>query len=173
MFNILKNPAVRFFLIAFFLYIGWFLFYDLWLHPLQSLDIAVISLIVSQSAWLLELLGYQLGDPMAYGESYRVLSIEGTRGVWIGDPCNGITLFALFTGFVLAYPGPVIKKSWFIPLGIISIHLLNVLRVVGLTLIQKYFPDSLDFNHTYTFTIIVYSWVFLLWYIWSAKMTTK
>ena len=32
-----------------------------------------------------------------------------------------------------------------------------------------YFPDPeiLDFNHTYTFTILVYGYVFYLWYLWS------
>ena len=91
--------------------------------------------------------------------SIRTIGIDGTHGLWIGDPCNGLVLFALFVGFVLVYPGPWKKKLWFIPFGIVTIHILNVLRIVGLALTVHYFPDPelLDFNHT------VYVYLFGLW----------
>jgi exosortase family protein XrtF len=101
----------------------------------------------------------------------RTLGIDGTHGLWIGDPCNGITLFALFTGFVIAYPGPVKRKIWFIPLGLFAIHIVNILRIVALAFITLYAPSYLEFNHTYTFTIIVYSFVFFLWMLWANKFS--
>ena len=70
---------------------------------------------------------------------------------------------------MLVYPGSWKKKLWFIPFGIITIHLINVLRIIGLALTVFYFPDPelLDFNHTYTFTVLVYGYVFYLWFLWS------
>ncbi|MCB0481135.1 MAG: hypothetical protein KDC83_06860 [Flavobacteriales bacterium] len=173
MMNWLKNPAIRFFLIAFFLYLLWFLVYETWLHPLGTIDSMAIGLIISHGSFILSLLGYELFDPNTFGEGMRTLGIVGSGGVWVGDPCNGISLVALFAGFVMAFPGKLKNKLWFIPLGILSIHILNVLRVVALCIIDLKWPHSLEFNHTYTFTILVYSWVFALWYLWSNKLSKK
>jgi exosortase family protein XrtF len=116
-------------------------------------------------------MGYDIIPQGLFGEGIRTAGIDGSHGVWVGDPCNGLTLFALFTGFVLAFPGPVVRKLWFIPVGIITIHILNVLRVTCLAIIQYYTPQYLEFNHTYTFTILVYSYVFVLWYVWAARLS--
>jgi exosortase/archaeosortase family protein len=56
-------------------------------------------------------------------------------------------------------------------LGILIIHLLNIIRVIALTLLAYKAPEYLDFNHTYTFTILVYSVVFILWMIWALKIS--
>jgi len=169
--SLVKNKLVRFILTSFFLFISWFFIYDFWLHPSGSVDTFIINIIVHNSDWLLKLIGYETIPTSLFGESIRTVGIDGSHGVWIGDPCNGLTLFALFSGFVLAYPGPIKNKLWFIPFGIITIHVLNVLRVTGLAMIQYFSPDYLEFNHTYTFTIIVYSYVFYLWYLWSNKLS--
>lgn len=169
--SISKNKLVRFILTSFFLFVTWFLLYDLWLHPSGLVDTFIINIIVDNSDWLLRLIGYTTIPTALFGESIRTVGIDGSHGVWIGDPCNGLTLFALFSGFVIAYPGPILNKLWYIPLGIFTIHLLNVIRVTALAMIQNYSPDYLEFNHTYTFTILVYSYVFYLWYLWSDKLS--
>ena len=167
-----QDPLYRFLLKAVFLFLTWYFVYELWLHPQFSVDMAVIRNLEDLSSALLTALGYSL-IPDSEVPSMRTIGIDGTNGLWIGDPCNGLTLFALFTGFVIAYPGPVKKKLWYIPLGIICIHLLNVLRITALALIIYYFPDPevLDFNHTYTFTILVYAFVLCLWYLWAVKLS--
>ena len=168
--SFLKNKLVRFILTSFFLFVTWFVLYDLWLHPAGKVDTFIINILVHNSDLLLSIIGFDTIPTDILGESIRTVGIDGSHGVWIGDPCNGLTLFALFTGFVLAFPGPIKSKLWFIPVGIVSIHLLNVIRVSALAVIQHYAPDYLEFNHTYTFTILVYSYVFYLWHIWSNKL---
>lgn len=166
-----KDPLYQFLLKGLGLYAAWYVLYERWLHPLGSLDRMVIRSLEQASYFVLEKLGYStLAE--SHVENIRTIGIDGTHGLWIGDPCNGLTLFALFTGFVIAFPGPLKKKLWFIPIGILAIHVLNVIRIVGLSLIIYYFPDPevLDFNHTYTFTMIVYGFVFFLWYLWSSKL---
>lgn len=137
-----------------------------------TFDLAVIGNLEDISTAILNLLGYKLISESQIS-SIRTIGIDGTHGIWIGDPCNGLVLFALFTGFVLAFPGPWKRKLWFIPLGIVTIHAINVVRVTALALIVYYYPDPevLDFNHTYTFTILVYGYVFSLWYWWAAKLS--
>jgi exosortase family protein XrtF len=164
------DPLYRFLMKAVFLYAIWYLFYQQFLHPMGCFDLAVIGNLETISTSILHLLGFDLINESEIA-SIRTIGIDGTHGLWIGDPCNGLTLFALFTGFILAYPGPWRTKLWFIPLGMVTIHILNVIRIVSLALIVYFFPDPeiLDFNHTYTFTLVVYSYVFFLWYIWAKK----
>ena len=142
-----NNPLFRFVVFAFSLYIFWFLIYDNWLQPNRTIDTWVIVSIIDHVGLVLQLFGFESGSSSYYGPEIRTIGIVGSSEVWIGDSCNGIKLFALFTGFVLAYPGSIIKKLWYIPFGIITIHILNVLRVVALTIIVKYYPEALDFNH--------------------------
>src|SRR5436190_16233954 len=98
--DLLKNRITRFLITLFSIYLSWYLIYDLWLHPNQKLDLAVIDLTVKISKWMLEILGY----PVFTGVD-RLIGIDGSGGLWIGDNCNGIALFALFAGFIIAYPG--------------------------------------------------------------------
>lgn len=168
--KIKDNKVLLFLLKALGLYILWYLLYELWLDPLDTLDKPVINNLVFVSGWLLKSIGFHLIEE-PHIDIIRTIGIDGTNGIWIGDPCNGVVLFALFTGFVMAYPGSVKKKLWFIPLGLVTIHLLNIFRIIGLCMIVLYAPEFLEINHTYTFTILVYSYVFFLWMLWANRLS--
>jgi exosortase/archaeosortase family protein len=103
--------------------------------------------------------------------AWNHIAIEGTGGVLIGAPCDGIILFTLFSIFVVAFPGSLKHKLWFIPLGILSIHIVNVMRVIALAVIVSIDESWLSFNHDYTFTILTYAWVFTLWVIWVKRFS--
>ena len=167
-FAFLKNPIVRFLIIVFALYIGWYFIYNLWLHPAETLDLYVIDATVAASKWILESLGYAV-----YTGADRLIGIDGASGLWIGDNCNGIALFSLFACFIIAYKGKIKYKLIYIPLGIISIQLLNIFRVVVLAIIDTYSREWTEFNHTYTFTIIIYGYIFLLWMTWVNRFSER
>ena len=93
------------------------------------------------------------------------------RGVWFGDNCNGLKLFSIFFIFVIAFLVNALSKLWFVPLGIIIIHLANVIRIMAFVLINDQHPAYLDFNPDYTFTIFVYSIIFGLWFFWLNKLS--
>lgn len=167
-FSFLKNPVVRFLVIVFTLFILWYLVYNLWLHPAERLDLFVIDMTVSMCKWVLELLGYAV-----YTGADRLIGIDGSSGLWIGDNCNGIILFSLFSWFIVAYKGKIKYKLFFIPLGVLSIELLNVLRVVVLAILDTHSRSWTEFNHTYTFTIIIYGYIFFLWMLWVNRYSEK
>jgi exosortase family protein XrtF len=102
-------------------------------------------------------------------EGMRTIGIDGTNGLWIGDSCDGISLFAVFAIIIICFPGPWKKKMWFIPIGILLIHIFNIIRVTALCMIIYYSPQSLAFNHTYTFQILAYALIFFLWIRWINK----
>ncbi|HMQ76260.1 MAG: archaeosortase/exosortase family protein [Flavobacteriales bacterium] len=165
----LRDPLVRFLVTAGALFLGWYLLYELVIHPWGVLDRAVIDNLIRLSGTLLSALGYTLLPEPANAEMIRTVGVQGGHLLWIGDPCNGVSLFAVFALFLITYPGPWRHKAWFIPLGLLSIHLINVLRIAALCIVVTIDYELLNFNHDYTFYVVVYGWVFLLWFLWVKR----
>ncbi|HEV7232545.1 MAG TPA: exosortase family protein XrtF [Bacteroidia bacterium] len=163
------NPLVRFLLLFILLYTIWYVFYQLVVNPNGRLDSMVINSSVACTAAFLKFLGYTVFT--THSETIRTVGIDGTHGLWIGDPCDGITLFALFTAFIIAFPGPLKHKIWYIPSGIVAIFVINVLRITGLCLVVLYKPNWLDINHDYIFKVLVYGFIFSLWMIWINRFS--
>jgi exosortase family protein XrtF len=173
-----RSPFVRFLLTASGLYLSWYLLYEFYLKANTAFDRVVIDSLVRIAESILSALGYAI-EPFAQvdGAWRNHIGVAGTSGVTVGAPCDGIILFALFTVFVLSFPGPWKHRLWFIPTGLVIIHLLNACRVAALAIIVYWNEDWLSFNHDYTFTIIVYAIVLALWWWWihgfSTLKTTK
>lgn len=162
-----ERGIVRFLIFFFILYLGWALLYEWLIHPWGKLDQLVINSSSNIALAFLQLLGYTTF--VGPSETIRTIGIDGTHGLWIGDPCNGLTLFALFTSFILAFPGAIRHKFWFIPLGILLIHFINCIRITALCIIVLYKPSWLEFNHTYLFQILIYLFIFGLWWLWIKR----
>lgn len=157
-----KNKQAIFFVAKMLgLYLALQLFYDYYLSPNTSLDKNLIHLIISQVESILTWLGYDLLIPNPQYSSH--LGIANTSGVVVGNPCDGLSLFILFASFLVIFQGKIWFKFLYISIGILAIHFLNVFRVLALALIVKYSPSSLDFHHSYTFTLFIYLVIFLLW----------
>lgn len=167
----LKNPVLRFLLISICLFIGWYTIYELWLHTDTTIDLWIINNLIYFASFVLESIGYDLINLDHVDPNIRTIGIDGTHGLWVGDPCNGLSLFALYIGFIIAFPGPWKAKLLFIPSGIAIIHIMNILRIVGLCIVTLKYPNWLDFNHTYTFKIIIYGVIFFLWYLYVTRFS--
>ena len=161
-----REPIVRFLFFGFGLYLIWLALYEWWIHPAGWMDNAVINSTIYLSTVILEWTGYLVQHSEA-----RVMGIQGTSGIFIGDSCNGISLFALYSIFLIAFPGKILSKIIFIPAGIVIIYLLNVLRIVCLSVIETYSYEWTEFNHTYTFTILIYIFIFTTWLVWINKFS--
>jgi len=179
MVNFIKQPMVKFILIFSLLVVGWFSLYeniykiDTFLYNSNTTDGIEKSVsigLAKYSNFFVSIFGYS--PTIDTSTDFVVTSIEGnynTHGVWIGEPCNGIKVFGLFAIFILAFPGPIKHKLWFIPLGIFIVQTSNAIRIAILTIISSENPSLLDFNHNITFQVIVYGLIFLLWYWWVNK----
>ena len=160
----------RFLVLASALYFVLYLLYQFVVKKYTWYDQKFIGKIIAGADWLLQQMGYATFKVLQ-DRDMQVIGIDGSNGVWIGSNCNAITLFTLFSVFIIAYPGQQKAKWWFIPAGIVAIHLLNILRVVGLAFLSLKAPEYLDFNHTYTFTFIIYGFIFYLWMLWINRFS--
>ena len=153
------------------IYIIWFISYDFFIAPAGKVDAWLNERVAVDAGRLLSLSGLEGGTQP--GDRQTIVTIGRDTMVGVGNPCNGLELFALFAGFILCFPGAWKNKAWFIPAGFIAIHLINAIRTAALAFIQFKAPEYLDFNHHYTFTIVVYSFIFLLWVIWTNLFSKK
>lgn len=165
-----NRVLLRFILVATAMYLGWFFIYEQWLSVDGRLDMALCNQISASSTAFLRGIGFAASvDP----NFTTLVKMNGQPAVVVGKPCNGLVLYALFSGFVLAFPGPVRRKLWFIPMGIALIWCLNILRVAALALNFHYAHQSVDFNHHYTYTFVVYAFIFGLWMLWARRLAVE
>ncbi|MDA9809950.1 archaeosortase/exosortase family protein [Flavobacteriales bacterium] len=175
-----KKPEFRFLISFIPLIILWFFFY----HYLYKIDnilninyslLTYFSRILScQSNFILSIFNLNTSIEI-HGDMVvaKILDYPYSHGVWIGEPCNGIKIFGLFTIFILSFRGEIKNKLFFIPIGLTLLHILNVLRIAVLTYISAVNPLILDFNHNITFQLIIYGAMLSLWYIWITQISLK
>lgn len=161
----LRPARTRFLLVAAGLYALWLVGYEGYLAPDGRIDGWLTVQVARGGAWLLQALGFAAQLPA--GSS--LLHLDGRPAVIVGAPCDGLALYALLAGFVLAYPGSWRARLWFIPLGTMVLYGLNVVRVAALALNHHYAHRSVDFNHHYTFTFVVYACLCGLWMWWVRR----
>ena len=70
--------------------------------------------------------------------------------------------------------GPVSNRMyWFIPLGLLVIHLVNLARISLLYFVSIRYPRYMYFAHKYFFTAVLYAAVFMLWVWWVRKYSVR
>lgn len=126
--------------------------------------------IAQHSAMVLNWIGFDAHAARDLHVNY--VYVGGRKLVHIESGCNGLILMWLFLSFIIAYPGKLVQKLWFIPFGVVLIHIANVGRIVFLTTLLVNDPQSVDFHHKYTFQITVYLIIFMLW-VWWANVFSK
>lgn len=163
------KPALRFLGVFVGLYLTMNLFYGWWITTYDEADPATVS-VTHQSSILLNLLGED-----AYTKpKFNTPTISILKGshivVNVFEGCNGINVAIVFLAFMVAFGGDRKKMLWFIPLGLLIIHIANLLRVSGLYLVAEYFQQYFYYVHKYAFTASIYLIVFILWWWWIEKI---
>ncbi|RZL11761.1 MAG: exosortase/archaeosortase family protein [Hymenobacter sp.] len=131
-----------------------------------ALDLALCHQLAAASAWGLRLAGWAAATDALQPS---LLLLGGQPSVIVGGPCDGLVLYVLLAGFVLAYPGPARRRLWFIPLGIAGLWLLNIIRIIVLALNHQYSPATFDFDHHYAFNAVAYTALAGLWLLWTRQ----
>lgn len=94
---------------------------------------------------------------------------ENNGYVAVGKSCSGLKQFYQWTILMLLYPGPWKQKAWFIPMGLLIFHVVNIFRILGMTAVTIYIPENWDFMHDYVMRPFFYVVMFTLWVWWNEK----
>lgn len=126
-----------------------------------------------QSAHILSACGLPV-QHADYAHHPSTLILEnGKTMLSIYEGCNGINTMVIFVSFLIAF-GPLRKSLlWFIPLGLLIIHIVNLLRIIFLFFVARHLPQFMYFTHKYVFTGILFAVIFALWFWWIRKFALK
>ena len=168
-----RKDVLRFAGLGIGLYVLWLIIYHFVITAHTNWDFWLNYNIVSLSHHLFHFFGVETFIDIESNHVALLKDLAKHSGVLVGDNCNGFKLFSIFSIFIIAFPGNLLSKFIFIPIGMVLIHLANIIRVMALLLINDYNPAYLDFNHDYTFTLFVYLVIFLLWLYWIKRYGKK
>lgn len=138
----------------------------------RSPDIAT-RWVTNQTAFLLDTFIAESHSSPNTNNPTVSLFFENVLSVSIYEGCNGINMMIVFIAFIISFNKDWRKMIWFIPLGLLFIHLSNLLRLIALALISNRFPDYFYFFHKYLFTAIIFIAIFILWFVWVVKIKHK
>lgn len=179
------RPAILFlikFFLIFFLGTG---LYGWYVRQSQPRVDGMTSLVTSQLVYVLQwrdegiytrerLSSFQkemkLDEPwQGVGAAISLYTKAGKPIVSVYEGCNGLAIMILYLAFLFAFGGPRLPLMIFAFLGLLCIHLINLVRIVGLSIIALDYPDLLFFTHKYLFTAVIYLTILGIWYWWVAR----
>jgi archaeosortase B (VPXXXP-CTERM-specific) len=80
--------------------------------------------------------------------------------------CTGGFAMFIFSACVIAYPSTILSKIWGHVLGIIGVFVINMGRLLVLSLSALYARDLFDFIHKYLWQATFILLVLAMWVIW-------
>lgn len=166
------RPFLLFVSIFFLTYIVLTLLYKFYLNSYQANDLDGISMITgANTEQLLQFFNYDVSIQKSIQDPWLKIIINEKYVARITEGCNAVSVMILFVSFVAAFSGKFKKTLLFILFGLISIYILNVIRIAFLTVLVFYFPAQNDFLHGIVFPLIIYGYIFVLWIFWINKFS--
>jgi exosortase/archaeosortase family protein len=89
--------------------------------------------------------------------------LNNKKVVGLADGCNGLELYVLYVGFLLAFTAPKKDVLIYAILGIAVIFILNTLRCYAITLLNIHGSSLSEVAHHYIFKLLIYGVMFFLW----------
>jgi exosortase/archaeosortase family protein len=132
-----------------------------WVKDAQNF---LAGIVYMQSSWFNE---HILG--LEFTTADKTMYFVNNGYVAVNRSCSGLKLFTQWTLLMMLYPGPWKKKLWYIPMGILIVHLTNLFRIIGLSVIVIHWPRYWDFSHDYLFRPFFYVVIFTMWVIWVER----
>jgi len=93
--------------------------------------------------------------------------------IHINQSCSAVKQFMQWLVLMILYPGPWKHKLWYIPAGIFILHLTNIFRIVGLSVVLLNWPAYWNWSHDWVFRPFFYVVIFAMWVFWSERFSGK
>ena len=161
--GIWANPAYRF-VALFLIYLGLVSV----LYPLFTASFSgVIRWLIDATAYV----EYLLLRPFTSEVSYagHLVVFQGFS-VKIIVECTGIFEIMIFSAAVLAFPTSIRKKAIGLFLGAPLLYLFNVVRIIVLILVGRYWFSIFDFMHIYFWQATLILMITSVWLLWIFKV---
>ena len=94
----------------------------------------------------------------------------GGFAVRIIEECTGVFEVIIFVAAVLAFPTTWQKRAIGLGLGIPVLYFFNVLRILVLILVGRYWPEIFEFMHIYFWQATLILMITSVWLLWIFKV---
>lgn len=163
------RPTILFLVKFVGIYLVGNLLYGLFITSFEPKPDPVTHVVSEQTAFVLNVCGYHVVAEDDERKPTTDINYLGRTRLSVFEGCNGINTMIIFVAFLLAF-GPISKNLlWFIPTGLLIIHLMNLVRITLLFFVSEYLPNAMYFTHKYFFTAILYVVIFVLWVWWVKR----
>ena len=82
------------------------------------------------------------------------------------EGCNGMSVIILFIAFVVSFRDTWQRTTLFVLAGSVLIYVVNLIRIVLLTIGLYHYPWRSEIMHEVIFPLAIYGMVFMLWMFW-------
>lgn len=129
------------------------------------------NLVARQSESLLDSFGYNAEIAIHPQEPSMKLIINNKFVARVVEGCNSISIIILFISFMIAFAGKFKVTFLYILAGSILIYVVNLFRIVILSVGLYHYPWRREELHTVIFPLIIYGMVFMLWMFWVNRFS--
>ena len=129
------------------------------------------NLVARQSESVLDTLGYDAKVLPHPKEASMKLLVNDRYLARIIEGCNAVSVIILFFSFVIAFSGKLKITLLYIFSGSVLIYVVNLFRIVILSLGLYHYPEKSEVLHAVIFPAIIYGMVFLLWIFWVNRFS--
>ena len=130
-------------------------------------------LVAIQTQDLLNVFGYYAEVLPHPDEPSMKVILNGKYVARIIEGCNSVSIIVLFLSFIVAFSGKFKETIIFVLSGSVLIYVVNLLRIVILTIGLYHYPWRAEVLHHVVFPAIIYGMVFLLWMFWVNHFAKK
>ena len=153
-------------------YIVLTLLYKFYLNSFAANDVDGITKVVSHNVeQLMQLFNCDIKIKQSVLYPYYEVWYNNKFTIRIVEGCNAISVIILFVAFVVAFSGKLKPTLLFVFFGSFFIYVLNIIRIVFLTVLLYHFPAREHILHGVLFPLIIYGLVFILWIFWINKFS--
>jgi exosortase family protein XrtF len=167
------RPTIGFLIKFIGFYLVFSLLYALYVTAYEPAPDPATEWVTTQSALLLKGAGYETSTYRNADRPTITILNDGKAVVSVYEGCNGLNVGIIFIAFLVAF-GPINRQmAWYAFVGLLVLHISNLLRIVFLFWVALELPDFLYFVHKYLFTAIIYAVVFIMWLVWVWRFVLR
>lgn len=152
------------------------LFFILWLFSFlltrrfPGLEAGLITAVVREVAFVLNLFGYSftLNEP-----SFLFHTSHGGENLVVITECTALYTTIIYFSIIGAYPARISEKLFGLLIGIPSIHILNLARMVFVSLVLYHKRGLFHFFHGYLWQVSFVIFMLLLVILWMGKIVKQ
>ncbi len=128
------------------------------------------EIVAREIAYVLDYFGYKY---RLTGTSFIFYTPHGGENLIVIAECTGLYTSIIYFSIIGAYPARIHEKLTGIVMGIPAIHIMNLVRMVFISLVLYHKRELFDFFHGYLWQVSFVIFMLLLVILWMGKVVKR